>query len=86
MGHQADQSLERVEILQIFLYTNFQRATMPPNRTEKRQKLAKKEGKILLAISDLKNGRIKSIREAVRIYNVSYTTLHRRLAGYTGRI
>ncbi|KAL3707903.1 hypothetical protein TMatcc_005885 [Talaromyces marneffei ATCC 18224] len=54
---------------------------MPPNRTANRQKLAEQEGKILLAISDLKNGRIKSIREAVRIYNVSYTTLRRRLAG-----
>ncbi|KAE8548071.1 hypothetical protein EYB25_009864 [Talaromyces marneffei] len=54
---------------------------MPPNRTANRQKLAEQEGKILLAISDLKKGRIKSIREAVRIYNVSYTTLRRRLAG-----
>jgi hypothetical protein len=47
---------------------------MPP-------KLANQEGKILLAIADLKNGKIKSIREAVQIYNISYTTLLRRLAG-----
>lgn len=54
---------------------------MPPNRIENRQKLANQEGKILLAISDLKNGKIRTVREAVRIYNVSRTTLQRRLAG-----
>ena len=35
---------------------------MPPIRTESSQKLANQEGRILLALDDIKNSRIKSIR------------------------
>ncbi|EED18412.1 pogo transposable element, putative [Talaromyces stipitatus ATCC 10500] len=59
---------------------------MPPIRTGYREKLVEQEGKILLAISDLKNGKIRSIRQAVRIYNVPYTTLHDRLNGIEYKI
>ena len=53
---------------------------MPPYRTRNRQKLANQEGKILLATSDLKYGKIRNVHEAVRICNVS-RTIQRRLAG-----
>ena len=48
---------------------------MPPIRKKDPLKSAQDEGKIELAISDLKNGRIRSIREAARIYIVARTTL-----------
>ncbi len=48
---------------------------MPPIRKKDILKSAQDEGKIELAISDLKNGRIRSIREAARIYMIPCTTL-----------
>ena len=48
---------------------------MPPIRKKDPLKAAHDEGKIELAIHDLKNGRIRSIREAAKIYTVPYTTL-----------
>ncbi|EED11599.1 transposon, putative [Talaromyces stipitatus ATCC 10500] len=54
---------------------------MPPTRTENRQKLVEQEGKILLAISDLKNGRIRSVLRASEIYQIPRTTLRDRLNG-----
>jgi hypothetical protein len=48
---------------------------MPPIRTESRQKLANQEGKILLALSDIKDGRVKSLREAARLYVIPRATL-----------
>ena len=54
---------------------------MPPIRTEKSRKSIEQEGKVLLAISDIQNGKISSIRQAARVYNVSHTTLSRRLHG-----
>ena len=48
---------------------------MPPIRKKDSLKSAQDEGKIELAISDLKNGRIRSIHEAARIYTVARTTL-----------
>jgi hypothetical protein len=54
---------------------------MPPIRKRKPSKSAEIEGKIQLAISDLKNGNISSIREAVRIYTIPRTTLQDRLKG-----
>ena len=48
---------------------------MPPIRTEKSRKSIEQEGKVLLAISDIQNGKISSIRQAARVYNVSHTTL-----------
>ncbi|EED23902.1 pogo transposable element, putative [Talaromyces stipitatus ATCC 10500] len=54
---------------------------MPPIRTRNTQNSSNQEGSILLAISDLENGRIRSIRQAVQIYDVPFTTLQRRLTG-----
>ena len=54
---------------------------MPPIRKKDPLKNAQIEGKIQLAISDLKNGRISNIREATRIYDVRRTTLRDPLKG-----
>jgi hypothetical protein len=54
---------------------------MPPIHTEKSRKSIEQEGKVLLAISDFQNGKISSIRQAARVYNVPHTTLSRRLHG-----
>jgi hypothetical protein len=54
---------------------------MLPIRSESSQKLANREGKILLALDDLQNGRIKSIRVAVKLYKILYATLHYRAQG-----
>ena len=43
---------------------------MPPIRTESSQKLANQEGRILSALDDIKNSRIKSIRVVAKLYNV----------------
>ena len=59
---------------------------MPPIRKKDPLKSAQIEGKIQLAISDLKNGKISNIREATTIYNIPRTTLRDRLNSieYTG--
>lgn len=49
---------------------------MPPIRTESSQKLVNQEGKILLALDDIKNSCIKSIRAAVKLYDLPCSTLH----------
>jgi hypothetical protein len=54
---------------------------MTPIRPESRQKAASQEGKILLALSDLKEGRVKSIRAVARLYAIPYSTLHVRANG-----
>ena len=54
---------------------------MPPIRKKDPLKSAQIEGKIELAISDFKNGRISTIREATRIYEIPRTTLRDRLKG-----
>jgi hypothetical protein len=51
---------------------------MPPIRTESSQKLANQEGRILLALSDIKNGRVKSIRAAAKLYEIPRSTLQTR--------
>lgn len=48
---------------------------MPPIRSESSQKLANREGKILLALDDIKNGRIKSICAAAKLYNIPRSIL-----------
>lgn len=58
-----------------------QRVTMPPIRTGNAQNSSNQEGRILLAISDLKNGKIQSVHQAEQIYNVPHITLQHRLAG-----
>jgi hypothetical protein len=54
---------------------------MPPIRKKDPLKRVQIEGKIQLAISDLKNGKISNIREATRIYDIPRTTLRDRLKG-----
>lgn len=59
---------------------------MPPIRSESRQKPANKEAKILLALDDIKNGRIKSLRLAAKLYEIPLKTLHSRVHGQMSRI
>jgi hypothetical protein len=59
---------------------------MPPIRTESSQKSANKEGRVLLALSDIKNGRITSLRAAAKLYDIPYTTLHARADGRISRV
>jgi uncharacterized protein YecE (DUF72 family) len=59
---------------------------MPLIRSESWQESANQEGKILLALDDIQNGRIKSLRAATKLYGVSYTTLYARLAGRLSRV
>ena len=59
---------------------------MPPIRSESLQKLANQEGKILLALDDIKNGRIKSIRAAAKLYEIPHTTLAGRVNGTKARV
>jgi hypothetical protein len=54
---------------------------MPPIRSESWQKSANQEGKILLALNDLQNGRIKSIRAAPKLYEIPRATLRTRAQG-----
>jgi hypothetical protein len=59
---------------------------MPPIRSESRHKLANQEGKILLALSDIKNGRVKSIRAAAKLYEIPHITLADRAKGVLARV
>ena len=52
---------------------------MPPKARQNSSNFAEKEERILLAISALEKQKICNIREAARFYNVSRTTLQRRL-------
>ncbi|EED11440.1 transposon, putative [Talaromyces stipitatus ATCC 10500] len=54
---------------------------MPPIRKKNQKNLEEQEGRILLAISDLKNGRILRVAQAARIYNIPRMTLQDRLNG-----
>jgi hypothetical protein len=58
---------------------------MPPNSHKRSRELAEQEGKILLAISALKNDQIRNISEAARVHNVPFATLRRRLDGHIFR-
>jgi hypothetical protein len=54
---------------------------MPPIRGEKSRNSIEQEGRILLAISDLKNKKIPNVKRAAAIYNIPRTTLRDRLKG-----
>ncbi|EED13536.1 pogo transposable element, putative [Talaromyces stipitatus ATCC 10500] len=58
---------------------------MPPIRNKNRKNLDEQEGRILLAISDLQNGRIQRVAQAARIYEIPRTTLQDRLNGIQQR-
>ena len=59
---------------------------MPPFRSESSQKLANQEGKILLALSDIKDGRINSLRAAAKLYEIPFSTLQARADGRIARV
>ncbi len=59
---------------------------MPPIRSESSQKLANQEGKILLALSDIKDGRINSLRAAAKLYEIPFSTLQARADGRIARV
>ncbi|KAI9038564.1 uncharacterized protein KD926_010609 [Aspergillus affinis] len=54
---------------------------MPPKRPQKTQKLIEQEGRLLLAVEAIKNGRIPSIAAAARSFEVPRTTLSARIKG-----
>jgi hypothetical protein len=54
---------------------------MPPIRDKNSRNSIEQEGNISLAISDLKNGKISSIRRATHVYGIPYTTLYERYHG-----
>jgi hypothetical protein len=58
---------------------------MPPIRTESSQKSANQEGRILLALDDIKNGRVKSIRAAAELYDIPRSTLQTRANSVVSR-
>ena len=51
---------------------------MPPIRSESWLKSANQEGKITLALDDIKNGRIQSIRATAKLYETPRATLQTR--------
>jgi hypothetical protein len=48
---------------------------MPLIRNKTKSNSQEQEGRIQLALSDLKNKKIRSIRQAAEVYNVSHLTL-----------
>ena len=58
---------------------------MPPIRNINKKNSAEQEERILVAISDFKNGKIRSVRQAAEIYNVSRSTLQNRVNGMAYR-
>ena len=58
---------------------------MPLIRTESSHKSANQEGRILLALSDIKDSRIVSIRAAAKLYNLPRSTLQTRAYGIVSR-
>jgi DeoR/GlpR family transcriptional regulator of sugar metabolism len=54
---------------------------MPPIRNKTKSNSQEQEERIQLALSNLKNKKIRSIQQAAEIYNVSRSTLQNRLNG-----
>ncbi|CEJ56112.1 hypothetical protein PMG11_02335 [Penicillium brasilianum] len=59
--------------------------TIPLIRVESSHNPANQEGRILLALSDIKDGRIKSIRAAAKLYDIPRSTLQTRAHGQISR-
>ena len=57
----------------------------PPTREKSSKNLAEQEGRVLLAISDLQNGRILHIAQAASTLKIPRTTLRKRLSGIQSR-
>jgi hypothetical protein len=58
---------------------------MPPKRSQKAQKIIEQEGRILLAIKAIQNGRFTSVAAAARSFDVPRTTLSARIKGRTNQ-
>jgi Tc5 transposase DNA-binding domain/helix-turn-helix, Psq domain len=58
---------------------------MPPIRSRSSQDSIEQEGRVLLALQDIKNGRFLSYRAAAKVYNICPMTLSRRAKGITSR-
>ncbi|KAL2697510.1 hypothetical protein AAEP93_011414 [Penicillium crustosum] len=56
---------------------------MPPIRGQKAQKSVEQEGRLLLAIKAIKNGRFTSVAAAARSFEVPRSTLQDRMKGIT---
>ena len=54
---------------------------MPPVCSESQQNSANQEGKVLLALNDIKNSLIKSLQAAVKLYEIPLLTLYTRAHG-----
>jgi predicted HTH domain antitoxin len=59
---------------------------MPPKSRLSDRNLVEQEGRIQLAISAINKGEITSLRRAVEIFNVPYSTLRDRIKGKQYRI
>ena len=59
---------------------------MPPICSRSSQDLVRQGGKISLALQDLQNGQIKSIRAAAKLYDIPYRTLAARASGRAARV
>ena len=59
---------------------------MPPIRSQKAQKLVEQEGRLLLAIKAIENGKYSSIRAAAEAFTVPRSTLQDRMKGYESRV
>jgi hypothetical protein len=59
---------------------------MPLIRTESSQHSVNQESRILLALSDLKNSRIKSLRTAATLYELPRSTLTNHARGIVSRV
>ena len=59
---------------------------MPPIRSEKAQKLVEQEGRILLAIKTIEDGKYSSIRAASEAFTVPRSTLQDRMKGHESRV
>lgn len=79
-GHTVD-TLPNQNHASILTYL-IQPPTMPPNRSEFRQKSAEQEGRALQAHQ---RGQIKSLRDA-KLYDVPKTILQESAAGITSRV
>ena len=58
---------------------------MPPKRSQKAQKSIEQEGRILLAIKAVQNGRFTSVAAAARSFDVPRTTLGPRIKRRTNQ-
>lgn len=59
---------------------------MPPIRSESLPNSANQEGKISLALDDIKNSRIQSVRVAAKLYEIPRATLQTRAQGVVSMV